>query len=312
MRPVAPRALALLVSILESSGSRLVEEALDPAEHDAFRALCDSGAVKPAEDVSLILCPVCGEHDLEPRRISCILQGLCPECGYVPITNASLKAWAGDPEWLLAQLRVAFGMAARQASQVLAPGTLWKVGDFKQGRRSRRVLLALRLGEHATNKAFREALEEKIERDNAVIIATTSKSAAMVSDISLPYVHLTEIVHLRSGKLELDQARWDWCLKPAHLRSHDASPVFHEDFRVVIMDGDEYTFSPLQAAVLAYLHAAKGQKCHKDSIMLDIDSPQKNPVELFRHSKRQMEAFGRAAEWDEFGYYWLRQAAGGA
>ena len=54
MRPVAPRALALLVSILESSGSRLVEEALDPAEHDAFRALCDSGAVKPAEDVPLV------------------------------------------------------------------------------------------------------------------------------------------------------------------------------------------------------------------------------------------------------------------
>lgn len=312
MRPVAPRALALLVGILESSGRRLVEDGLDPAERDAFRALCDSGALKPAEDVPLVLCPVCGEHDLEPRRIGGILQGLCPECGYVPITNASLKAWAGDPERLLAQLRVAFGMAARQASQVLAPGTLWKVGDFQQRRRSLRVLLAHRLGEHATNKAFREALEEKIERDNAVIIATTSKSAAMVSDISLPYVHLTEIVHLRSGKLELDQARWDWCLKPAHLRSHDVSPVFHEDFRVAIIDGDEHTFSPLQAAVLAYIHAAKGQKCHKDSIMLDIDSPQKNPVELFRHSKRQMAAFERVVERDEFGFYWLRSFAGSA
>lgn len=312
MRPVAPRALALLVSILESSGSRLVEEALDPAERDAFRALCDSGALKPAEDVPLVLCPVCGEHDLEPRRIGGILQGLCPECGYVPITNASLKAWAVDPEWLLGQLRVAFGMAARQASQVLVPGAVWKVGDFKQGRRSRRVLLALRLVEHATNKAFREALGEKIERDNAVVIATTPKSAAMVSDLSLPFVHLAEIVHLRSGKLELDQARWDWCLKPAHLRSHDVSPVFHEDFRVAIIDGDEQTFTPLQAAVLSYLHAAKGQKCHKESIMRDIDSPQKNPIELFRHNLRQMEAFGRVAEWDEFGYYWLRPSVEGA
>lgn len=64
--------------------------------------------------------------------------------------------------------------------------------------------------------------------------------------------------------------------------------------------------------MLAYLHAAKGQKCHKDSIMLDIDSPQKNPVELFRHSKRQMEAFERVVERDEFGFYWLRSFAGSA
>lgn len=312
MRPVAPRALALLVSILESSGSRLVEEALDPAEHDAFRALCDSGAVKPAEDVPLVLCPVCGEHDLQPRRIGGILQGLCPECGFVAITNASLKAWTADPEWLLGQLRVAFGMAARQASQVLVPGTLWKVGDFKQGRRSRRVLLARRLGEHATNKAFREALGEKIERDNAVIISTTPKSVAMVNDLSLSYVHLAEIVYLRSSKLELDEGRWAWCLKPAHLRGHDASPVFYENFRVAIIDGEEQTFTPLQAAVLSYLHAAKGQKCHKDSIMQDIDSPQKNPIELFRHSKRQMEAFERVVERDEFGFYWLRSSIEGA
>jgi hypothetical protein len=253
---------------------------------------------------------VCGDYDLEPRRIGGLLQGLCPECGYVPIQNASLKAWAADPEWLLGQLRVALGVAARQASEVLVPGTVWKVGDFKQGRRSRRILLARRLGEHATNKAFREALAEKIERDNAVILSTTPKSVAMVSDLALPYVHLTEIVRLRSGKLELDQERWDWCLKPAHLRSHDASPVFCENFRVAIIDGEEYTFSALQAKVLAYLHAARGGKCHKDSIMFDIASTQRNPIELFRHNKRQLEAFGRVAEWDEYGFCWLRTAPG--
>lgn len=311
MRPVAPRALALLVGILESSGGRLVEDALAPAERDAFRVLCDSGALIAAEDVPLILCPVCGEHDLEPRRVSGILQGLCPECGYVPIKNASLKAWAADPEWLLDQLRRAFGIAARQASEVLVPATVWKVGDFTEGRRPRRVILARRLAEHATNKAFREAMNDKVERDNAMIISTTPKSVAMMSDLSLPYVHLAEIVHLRSGKLELDKERWAWCLKPAHLRSHDASPVFYESFRIAIIDGDEYTFSPLQAEVFAYLHAAKGQKCHKDSIMRDIDSPQKNPIELFRHKKGPMEAFGRVAEWDEFGFYWLRSFAGG-
>jgi predicted RNA-binding Zn-ribbon protein involved in translation (DUF1610 family) len=190
MRPVAPRALALLVSSLETSGGRIVEEVLDTADRDAFHVLRDCEALKSAEDVPVILCPSCGEHDVEPRRIGGVLQGLCPECGYVAITNASLKAWAADPEWLLGRLRVAFGVASRQASEELVPGTLWKVGDHKEGRHSRRILFARRLADHATHRMFRDALVEKVERDNAVIIATTSKSAAMVSDLSLPYVHL--------------------------------------------------------------------------------------------------------------------------
>lgn len=306
MRPVAPRALGLLIGVLETPGGRLVEDTLEPEDHDAFRALRGCGALTAAADVPVILCPSCGEHDVEPRKFQGVLQGLCPECGYVVITNGSLKAWAADPEWLLARLRQAFGIASRQDSQALVPGVFWKVGDHKEGRRSRRILLARRLADHGTHKAFRDALHENIERDNAVIIATTPKSAAMVSDLSLPYVHLAEIVHWRSGKLELDEVRWAWCLQPAHLRQHHASPVFFENYRVAVIDGEEYAFSALQAGVFAYLHAAKGRKCFKDSIMEELGSTQKNPLELFRHNPRQLEAFQRIVEWDEHGFYWLR------
>ncbi len=307
MRPVAPRALALLVSTLEASGGRIVEDTLDANERDAFKALQEWKAIKSADDVPAVMCPSCGERDVEPKRIDGVLQGLCPECGYVQITNASLKSWEADQAWLLDRLRVAFGIASRQASEDIVPGTLWKVGDHKEGRRSRRILLARRLADHTTHKAFREALVDTAERDNAVIIGTTSRSAAMISDISLPYVHLAEIVHFRSGKLELDNERWAWCLKPAHLRQHDASPVFFENFRVAVVDGDQFEFSALQAAVLAYLYASKIGKCFKDSIMEGIDSAQKNPVELFRHKPRQFEGFSRVAEWNEHGYYWLKR-----
>ena len=307
MRPVAPRALALLIGTLESSGGRVVEDILDPADLDAFRVLQDCEALKSVEDIPLVLCPFCGEHDVEPRKIGGALQGLCPECGYVPVTNASLKAWTADTAWLLGRLRMVLGMASRQASEELVPGALWKVGDHKEGRRSRRILFARRLSDHATHQAFRDALAQKVERDNAVIIASTSRSAAMVSDISLPYVHLAEIVHLRSGKLELDEVRWKWCLKPGHLRQHDASPIFFENFRILVIDGEEYEFSSLQAAVLAYLHAARGGKCFKDSIMTEINSAQKNPLELFRHQPRQFEGFSRVADWNDQGYYWLKR-----
>lgn len=307
MRPVAPRALSLLVSMLETSGGRVVEDMLDADDRDAFHMLRDGGALAVAEDVPAVMCPACGDHDVEPRKIGGVLQGLCPACGYVEITNASLKAWAIDPEWLLGRLRMAFGVATRQESEELVAGAMWKVGDHKMGRSSRRIVFARRLADYSTNQAFRVALAEKIERDNAVIIGTTSRSAATVSDISMPYVHLAEIVHYRSGKLELDEARWNWCLKPAHLRQHDASPVFFENFRVAVIDGEEYEFSALQAAVLAYLHAAKAGKCFKDSIMYEIDSAQKNPVELFRHNPRQFEGFSLVAEWNEHGYYWLKR-----
>lgn len=307
MRPVAPRALSLLVSMLETSAGRVVEDMLVADDRDAFHMLRDGGALTVAEDVPAVMCPACGDHDVAPRKINRVLQGLCPACGYVEITNASLKAWAVDPEWLLGRLRMAFGVATRQESEVLVAGTMWKVGDHKMGRNSRRILLVRRLADHATHSTFRAVLDEKVERDNAVIIGTTSRSAAMVSNISMPYVHLAEIVHFRSGKLELDEERWAWCLKPAHLRRHDVSPVFYENYRLAVINGDEYEFSARQSAVFAYLHAAKGRKCHKDSIMEDIVSPQKNPVELFRHNPRQMEGFEHTVEWDDHGFYWLRR-----
>jgi len=307
VRPLAPRALSLLVSLLETSTGRVVEDTLDTTDLDAFELLRDCGALAVAEDVPVILCPACGDQDVAPRRIGGVLQGLCPECGYVPITNASLKAWAVDPAWLLGRLRTAFGGASRQASEELVPGTVWKVCDHKAGQRSRRILFARRLADQSTHDAFRRALSDKMERDNAVLISTTSRTAAMVSDLSMPFVHLAEIVHLRSGKLELDTERWAWCLTPAPQRQHDVSAVFSENFRIAVIDGEHYEFSARQAGVFNYLYSVKGGKSYKQSIMDDIDSPQKNPGELFRRNARQWEAFSQLVEWDDYGFYWLKR-----
>jgi hypothetical protein len=307
VRPVAPRALSLLVSLLESSKGRVVEDTLDTTDLDAFEVLRNCGALAVTEDVPVILCPACGDQDVAPRRIGGVLQGLCPECGYVPITNVSLKAWAVDPAWLLGRLRMAFGGASRQASEELVPGTVWKVCDHKEGRRSRRILFARRLADQSTHDLFRRALTDKVEWDKAVIISTTSRSVAMVSDLSMPFVHLAEIVHLRSAKLELDAERWAWCLTPAPQRQHDASPVFFENFRIAVIDGEHYEFSARQAGVFSYLYSVKGGKSYKQSIMDDIDSPQKNPSELFRHNARQLEGFDRLVAYDEHGFYWLKR-----
>jgi len=299
--------LSLLVSLLETSSGRVVEDTLDTADRDAFEVLRNTGALVVGEDVPIILCPACGDQDVAPRRVGGVLQGLCLDCGYVPITNASLRAWAVDPEWLLGRLRLAFGIAARQDSEELMPGTVWKVGDHKEGQRKRLIVFARRLADQGTHDAFRRGLTDKIERDSAVIISTTSRSAAMVSDLSMPFVHLAEIVHLRSGKLELEAERWAWCLKPAHLRRHTVSPVFYDGYRAAIVEGEEYAFSVNQALVFEALDGEPGMKRLGSTIMADIGSPQRNPGELFRHNARQWEAFCQLVDWDEYGFYWLKR-----
>jgi predicted RNA-binding Zn-ribbon protein involved in translation (DUF1610 family) len=307
VRPVAPRALALLVDLMERSGGKLVEDTLAAHERDAFRALRDTDAIMPAKDVPVVLCPFCGEQDVQPQRRHGGLQALCPECGYVPISNESLKAWQANPEWLLGQLRSALGMAARQASREWVPASVWLVGEYSQKRLTRRVLLASRLSDPVVQTAFRAALDQHVVRDQAVLITTTPQRATPLSDLSLPCLSLVELMHLRAGRLELDEDLWSWSLKPAHLRHHRASTIFCENYRLAVIDGEEFTFSPRQGAVLAYLDSVSGGKCHKDSIMTEIDSAQKNPYELFRHEPRQWAGFQAIAEWDEHGFYWLRR-----
>ena len=41
--------------------------------------------------------------------------------------------------------------------------------------------------------------------------------------------------------------------------------------------------------------------------MGEVDSAQKNPVELFRHNTRQFEAFNKVVEWDDYGFYALKR-----
>lgn len=307
MNPVAPRALALLIRSLDAADSRIIADDLDPGERDAFLVLRDCGALKLGPDVPAVLCPWCGEHDIAPVWRTGELQALCPDCGYVSITNAALQAWAVDPEWLLGRLRAAFGIAARQASTTLVPDVIWAVGTYTQGKRERRILFARRLTGHAVQQALRAILHDAIPRESAVLIGTTSRSAARLEDLALPYLHLAEVVHWRKGDLKLDEERWEWCLRPAHLRQHDASSTFFDQFRQAVIDGEEFTFAPRQAQVFAHLHAARGGKCHKDSIMSGIGSSQKNPRELFRHNEQQLASFDQLVAYNEHGFYWLKR-----
>lgn len=306
MKPVAPRALALLAQRLEAPEGRTSAAWLDDEDRPAFKLLVEAGALVPSGGPPpVVLCPRCALHDVAPEQTALGLRGLCPECGYVRIDNDVLQSWVPDVEWLLGRLRKALSMAARQDSRELVDQLVWKVGDWADGRRRWRVLFVRRLGETRVQGVLRDALSQHVERDNGIVIGPASARRAGWDGLSLPYVHLAELFRWRSGGLDLDESLWAWCLKPAHLRTHRASSVFFEDYRTAIIDGVEYTFGAKQARFWEYLHNAKGAKRHKTIIMKAVDSDQTNPRELFRHNADQLAAFDALVEWDDEGFYWL-------
>lgn len=306
MKPVASRALAFLAQQLEAPEGQAFAAWLDEDDKPAFRELTQAGALVPASGPpTVILCPGCAQYDVAPEFLGAGLRGLCPECGYVRLDNEVLQAWVPDVGWLLGRLRKALGMAARQDSQELVSQRVWKVGGAVEGRRRRRVLFARRLGEVRVQRVLRETLQRQVERDNGIVIGPTSVDRMDWGDLSLPYVSLAALFRWRSGGLELDESLWAWCLKPAHLRTHESSSIFFEDYRTAILDGVEYTFGPKQARFWEYLHLAKGAKRHKNQIMKVVESDQVNPRELFRHNPDQLAAFDALVAWDDEGFYWL-------
>ena len=304
MKPVAPQALKLLIAMLEMPSGGLVEDALGKDQRDAFQLLRQYKFLNEGPEAVAVMCPACGDHDVEPRMVGRELTGLCPKCGRVAIYNESLKVWKVDYARLLLQLRVALGIASRQDSDGLVENIMWKVGDYKVGRRNYRIVFARRLADYENDQEFQRALDDHIEKHNAVVIGTTPRSLFRVSDPVLSYVELFDLVHLRSGKLELDQQHWEWCLKPSHLRQHRAVSGLSEDYRVAVIDGKEYTFSKMQAEVLEYIHSAGGGRREKCLIMAHSSSKQDSPVDLFQHDADQMRAFKHFVEWDVEGFYW--------
>lgn len=307
MSPKGPQALRLLLQGLEDPARQLHPAGLGIDDLAPFKLLTDSAALIPAEGAPVVvMCPGCAEFDVAPEQDESGLRGLCPACGYVRIHRAYLQRWQVDITWLLAKLRRAFGIESRQLSQALIDDRLWKVGDVGQKSQRRRVFLARRLTEPNAQQALRTVVQQHAERGKLVIVGTVPRRQVDLDASSLIYLPLESLFHWRSGGLHLDQSLWDWCLKPQHIRHHAGSPVFSEDFRTAILEGQEYTFTDKQSQFWELLVSADGRKQQRDWMMAQIDSSQPNPRALFRHNPDQLAAFDQLVEHDDEGFHWMK------
>jgi len=307
--PKGPHALRLLLQGLEDPLRQLHPAGLGIDEHAPLKLLTDSAALVPAQGMPVVvICPGCAEFDLAPEQDGSGLRGLCPACGYVRIHSEYLQCWQVDIEWLLAKLRRAFGIGARQLSQTLIDGQLWKVGDVGQKTQKHRVFLVRRLTEPNAQQQLRKVVRQHAEPGKSVIVGTLHRQQINLEESSLIYLSLDSLFHWRSGGLHLDQSLWDGCLKPPHIRNHAGSSVFSEDFRTAILGAEEYTFTDKQSQFWELLVSADGRKQQRDWIMAQIDSPQPNPRALFRHNPNQLKAFDRLVEHDDEGFHWMKVA----
>lgn len=302
-------AYGLLCDLLEGPNESLAASLL---ESDAdVKALHHLVEIEAAENcpgkASAVLCPSCGLHEVPVARSRIGgLQAQCAECGPVAVPAALVDVVRVRPEWVVKRLAQALRLDARQLPQPVVDGLCWKVGNWaKTPKDVRKVIFARRLADPEVAERIRRALDGAAERDHTILIASTPASRSRLPWPDQGYIHLPFAFNLRGSGLVLDEALFDWCLKPAHLRNRSMRGVFHSGYRGAYVGGREFTFSDVQAQFFEYLDSAGGKR-HKQDIMANIDTRQEEPRELFRKNAEQLEGFNLLVDSDGKGFFWLR------
>ena len=309
MSAVVALSYRLLCDLLEGPNATLACALLDSDDElDAVRHLLQIEAIdNGVGKTSAILCPSCGLYEVavtRPRLGG--LQALCPECGCVTISADQVDVARVKPEWVARRVAQSLKIDTRNLPQTVVDGFCWKIGDWdKSNKDVRKVIFARRLGEIDIAENVRRALDSVAERDQAILVTSTPRARSQLCWPDEGYVHLPFAFNLRGSGLVLDEALFDWCLKPAHLRQRSTSGAFHSGYRGAYADGCEFTFSDTQAQFFEYLDTAGGKR-HKQDIMANIDTRQEEPRELFRKNHVQLEGFNLLVDSDGKGFFWLR------
>ena len=309
MSAVVALSYRLLCDLLEGSNETLAGALLESDdEREALQHLLEIDAIDDgAGKASTILCPSCGLHEVavtRPRAGG--LQALCPECGSVTVSDDQVDVVRAKPAWVTRRIAQALKLDTRNLPQPVVDGLCWKIGDWaRAGKGARKVIFARRLGEVDIAEHVRRTLDSIAPRDQAILITSTPRERSQLAWPDEGYVHLPFAFNLRGSGLVLDEALFDWCLKPAHLRERATGGAFHSGYRGAYVGGREFTFSDTQAQFFENLDIAGGRR-HKQDIMANINTRQEEPRELFRKNPDQLEGFNLLIDSDGKGFFWLR------
>jgi hypothetical protein len=223
-----------------------------------------------------------------------------PRSGWVRVDDDALRVYRVDYGWLVRAAMDALGMDARTRPQTVLEDKIWALGTAWLGKRKTPVVLGRRPEDRDVAQALCAHLHDKHARDPALVLAITP-------DVP-PFLHLPGQSRLVLMGDAIDGESQTRKLNTAYLAEKiGASPQrqgFAESYRTCHHDGQDYTFSKMQAAVMELLHE-HGKPMHQDQILAEVNSSQKRLSGIFRSKDGHHPAWGTLLQTDGRGNYWI-------
>lgn len=309
MSALVARAYELLCDLLESPQGQVAPGLVDePDDVAALAHLVEIDAASgDASGLDTILCPSCSLHAVEPlfdrttRRICAV----CAGCGRVQVRAESLKVVTLNLTWVINRLMRAFAIDSRQRPHEMVPGLCWRLGEKSLGTYRYKLIVVRRLADRDVRRQVSAAWPGTVGADRALVLSVSSADEIMALPAGAVLIPLRTVFHLRSTALELDEALLDGCLRARMVTT--GSHIFSDGFRTATLNGHTYSFTPMQASFLRFLHE-QDRVCNKHEIMEAIESKETEPRNLFRtRNTEHMSGFVALVGTDKKGNFWLRQ-----
>lgn len=187
--PLDPKAVELLLSILESPGGKISGSLLSDYHPKQEAALLAANLLKPCGHLPVAVS--LADHDDEPVALTWCAEGgsygyFNPSAGWITVPSERTAIFSLNYPVLLAQMMVQFDLASRGGVTSLIPDILWEIGDARIGRRKARtsIWFARRLYDRAI---WRQVADTAARRSITQIrVLLTSTPSARLPDQPVP------------------------------------------------------------------------------------------------------------------------------
>lgn len=262
-------------------------------------ALLKKGGLEPAANLNSVSAPN-GDEDMEVDVVAMGNGkfGYWGDAGWVEIDPDLLRQYSLSFIWFLRWISDSLQISKRVDAKEILSNRVWFIGDAKFDRQTIPVFFARQIQSSQVIGALRQELKAA-HKGKAVIILTSASTLDPI-DIS----HDTKIITLpdfleNSEYLKIDRPRIQ-----ALLGSPMPTDGFSNGFRTARFNGQDYSFTKKQAAVIEALHEA-GKPTHKTEFM-SLHSAQDDPKGLFRGAGGKYHAaWDVIIKFDSQGNYWL-------
>jgi hypothetical protein len=259
--------------------------------------LLNKQGLKPIENLKSVSVPR-GDDEIEAEIINKGDGNFCYwDNGWVDIASNDVRQYQLDLNWMLRWIKSSLHLPANNIAKPLAEERIWSLGDIRLRDKKAHVIFVRRPRSKEVMKSLNDNLKEKY-RSKPILIVTTARhieSFALPGNSYIAYIG-DLITNDKFLKFDLDEIH-------AKMFGQAANGTFSTGFRTAFLDGMQFSFTKLQAAIIETLHE-HGRPMHKTEFM-HLHSRQDDPKHIFRSNGKYHPAWGTLINFDKQGNYWL-------